>query len=329
MVTRAYEPGCKFDYMAIFCGEQGSRKSTTIQILAGGENRYGVLDCDLGDKQKIAETIMGKWVIEMDEMEAMKKADHTTNKSFLRKQKDDVRLSYGRHVTLLKRTCILIGSTNERKILRDPTGNRSYWPVIVRKKAIDTSAFAAERPMLLAEAHAIYKRMRKEFPPEHGWLDLSLSPEAVKEAKIIQEEMRTREMFEEMVDSIEDYIDTPITLAEYLREGKDDRLPYFHDDADGPDPEDVWILRTRWAKTELTEAALGRNRQRTSNPAEQLNVERALDSLRKRLSFKKHYRIGGKTSSKLTFYHLTDASPDEIKLGYRPVKQDDDFDPLG
>jgi hypothetical protein len=38
-------------------------------------------------------------------------------------------MSYDRANTELLRQCIIVGTTNDEKFLRDQTGNRRYWPV--------------------------------------------------------------------------------------------------------------------------------------------------------------------------------------------------------
>ena len=320
MVARTYEPGCKFDYMGIIAGPQGCRKSTLVRLLAGKECRYGVFDCDINNPQRVAENLLGKHVIEMDEMEAMKKADHTTNKSFLRKQKDEVRMAYARHPSTILRTCIVIGTTNESKVLRDATGNRSYWVIFCRADPIDTDAFERERAQLMAEAVARYKEMRQERPVQVGSLDLSLDKESEAEAGKLQESMRSEELFEEMVENVVEYLETPISLADRLtEEGKP--LPSFTDETvDGPDPEDVMVLRTRFERKDINEAALGR--QRPSNPAEKLNMEKTLDRLSPYLNYQRVFFGRG---ARKRLYVLKTASDEDIIKGYKLVEDD----PLG
>lgn len=50
---------------------------------------------------------------------------------------------------------MLAGTTNERRFLQDPTGNRRFWPVDVDR--IDLDGLAAARDQLIAEALARYR----------------------------------------------------------------------------------------------------------------------------------------------------------------------------
>jgi len=57
---------------------------------------------------------------------------------------------YGRVVIDVKRQNVFAGTTNDDEVLRDPTGNRRYWPFL--SGTIDTEALWNDRHMLWAEA---------------------------------------------------------------------------------------------------------------------------------------------------------------------------------
>ena len=62
------------------------------------------------------------------------KAELEKVKSFLSRQDDKFRASYGRRVTSHPRQCVFFGTTNEEGYLRDVTGNRRFWTVPVTGK---------------------------------------------------------------------------------------------------------------------------------------------------------------------------------------------------
>lgn len=127
-VSRLFEPGCKFDEMPIVIGDQGIGKSTLLRRL--GHKWFTDSLGDLKNKDSF-ELIQGMWIIEMPELDSMKRAELETVKHFLSKQDDRFRVAYGRRTETYLRQCLFIGTTNEGKPLRDKTGNRRFWPFTV------------------------------------------------------------------------------------------------------------------------------------------------------------------------------------------------------
>jgi putative DNA primase/helicase len=78
------------------------------------------------------EQLAGKWIIEVGELSVMRRSEVEHVKTFLSKQEDAYRPSYGRRLESFPRQCIFGGTTNRDDFLQDSTGNRRFWPVIVR-----------------------------------------------------------------------------------------------------------------------------------------------------------------------------------------------------
>lgn len=128
-VKRVLEPGCKFDTMIVLNGPQGIGKSTLISLLGSEWFSDSLSLSDTKDKTA-AEKLQGYWILEIGELAGLRKAEVETLRSFISRQNDIYRASFGKRPTPHPRQCIFIGTTNaESGYLRDTTGNRRFWPV--------------------------------------------------------------------------------------------------------------------------------------------------------------------------------------------------------
>lgn len=130
-VARIYVPGTKFDYIMVLNGPQGIGKSTLFARLGGQWFSDSLTISDMRDKTG-AEKLQGYWLLELSELNGMKKVDVEIVKSFISRTDDKYRAAYGTVVESHPRQCIIVGSTNSTGgFLRDITGNRRFWPVQV------------------------------------------------------------------------------------------------------------------------------------------------------------------------------------------------------
>lgn len=211
-VTRIYEPGHKFDFVAIFEGAQGKGKSTFIRTLA--LHWFNELSGDPSDIKAMVELMQGSWVLEMGEMSAMAKAEVQDMKAFVTRTVDKVRMAYARRASENPRQCIFIGSTNESEYLKDSTGGRRWWPIQCRVKGmIDNPKLAREVLQIWAEVVHIYREMRRVTPI--GELNLSMVNEAATEAAIIQESRRAESAEDILAGQIENWLDTPLVADDF------------------------------------------------------------------------------------------------------------------
>ena len=215
-VERIERPGCKFDYAIILEGAQGTGKSTFIKVLYGAEF-FCELSGDLSNAQRVAEEIMGKHVSELPELSALHKSDVNDLKGFMTKTRDDVRLAYGRKVTELPRQCVFWGTTNDSEYLRDPTGNRRFWPIPLDGRAIDIERLYEVKDTIWRTGLMWHAEMRAAAGP-HAELDLSLKGVALEEAVETQESRRKTEQWEEWLAQILDWADEPTTIQEIMHE---------------------------------------------------------------------------------------------------------------
>lgn len=127
-ITRLYQPGCKFDYMPILIGKQGTYKSTIVNWLALHDDYAG--DINTIEGKDALDNIQGKWICEFSELLAMVRTkDIEAMKSFITRPIDRYRASYERRTQEYPRQCIFIGTTNDYQFLSDKTGNRRYLPI--------------------------------------------------------------------------------------------------------------------------------------------------------------------------------------------------------
>jgi hypothetical protein len=158
-VARIYEPGCKFDYMTVFEGNQGEGKSMGLRELTGAQWFADSLG-DIHNKD-VVDQMMGKWIIEVGELDSIRGREAEAVKAFISRQVDRVRLSYERRAQDYPRQCIFIGSTNDQEYLTDETGNRRYWPI--RVGLARREWLKANRDQLWAEAKYRYELGEKLY----------------------------------------------------------------------------------------------------------------------------------------------------------------------
>jgi predicted P-loop ATPase len=132
-VTRVYNPGVKFDYVLVLNGPQAIGKSTLFRRLAGPAwYNDGLTLTDMQHLKDGAEKLQGYWILEISELAGLKRADIETVKSFISRENDKYRPSYGEVVEDHPRQCVMIATVNGMDgFLRDVTGNRRFWPVTV------------------------------------------------------------------------------------------------------------------------------------------------------------------------------------------------------
>ena len=160
-VRRVRRPGCKFDYMPILKGAQGIGKSTALAVLFSPEWFTDSIPHDLGNKDA-AMAVLGRWCIEMAEIDQLIRGEMETIKGFLTRQVERFRPPFARSIVTRPRQCVLVGTTNSDEFLRDSTGNRRFWPVTCT--TADVEWVRANREQLWAEAAA------RETSGEAIWL---------------------------------------------------------------------------------------------------------------------------------------------------------------
>jgi predicted P-loop ATPase len=151
-IARVLRPGCKADCSLILEGPQGIYKSTVLQKL-GGEWFTDQI-AELHSKDASMAT-MGKWIIELSELDALTRADAGRIKAFMSRTTEHFRPPYGKRTIDAPRQCVFAGTVNHSEYLKDETGGRRFWPVVCTRILIDD--LSRDRDQLWAEALVQYR----------------------------------------------------------------------------------------------------------------------------------------------------------------------------
>lgn len=187
-VNRVFHPGCKLDTVPVLESAQGTGKSSLVRALALRDEWFGD-GLKLGEAaREVIEQTAGKWIIEIPELDGLSKRETSAVKAQITQQTDRARAAYGRLPIDVPRGWILIGTVNEKRYLKDRTGNRRFLPVAVGQ--IDLEGLRQELPQLYAEARARAERGESHVLP----------PELQSAASAAQAQRREEEPIEQFVE---------------------------------------------------------------------------------------------------------------------------------
>ena len=152
-LTRLFDNGIKFDEMIILQGGQGIGKSTTLQRLSLGY--YTDITEKISDE--VTFKVLRTWLVELSELSTIVKTDSDTFKAWLSATKDTVRKRYATDPTDHPRTFAVLGTTNNKEILKDRTGNRRYWLMYCEKDRIKHSIWSLDYEYILQLWSEVYQ----------------------------------------------------------------------------------------------------------------------------------------------------------------------------
>ncbi len=229
---------------------------------------------------------------------------------------DTVRMAYAREVSVIKRQTVFWGSTNDETYLKDPTGNRRWWPQIARVSEIDTPDLDANRQQIWAEARALYLDLRQQFPK---MLDLPLflvkGSEAEIEAKRLQEGAREHGMMESWAEKISGWLEQPVRLQAFASHYGKDPVSFVEK---GVNPDDIWVRRTVFSAADAMELGLGMDAT-AKNDLHVKALDRAIKSLvgwRVDRAEQENHRYKRWGSEKKAWYAQVGAPQEDIDRGY-------------
>jgi putative DNA primase/helicase len=133
-IAGAYRPnGVSAHGVLVFQGEQYVGKTKWFKNLVPAE--LDVLKDGLILRPDSRDSIMlcvSNWLVELGELDAtFRKADIAALKSWLTKDRDELRRAYDRRESHYPRRTVFFASVNPKNYLHDDTGNRRYWTIEV------------------------------------------------------------------------------------------------------------------------------------------------------------------------------------------------------
>lgn len=167
---RVYKPGCQFDYMLIFKGAQGVGKSTFFRKMCQDVSWYQDDLNDISNRSKAFDMTNGKWIVEMGELTALRKAEIDSIKGYITTKNETHRVPYETTAKDFPRQFVLLGTTNSPRFLVDKTGDRRFLIVPIAqnkdeikrlKKSVFSENAEEELKQILAEAFYEYKNGKK------------------------------------------------------------------------------------------------------------------------------------------------------------------------
>ncbi len=155
LVARALKPGSELHTCLVLQSDQQGLGKSTFWKLLGGEWFSDSLG-DLRDVREDRLQLHSAWIHEWGEIDnVMGKRESETLKRFLSCSRDDVRRPYGRGTEQLLRSCGVVGTTNRRDFIKDPTGNRRF--PIIQVQSVNLDWIRENRDRIWGSAVAAYK----------------------------------------------------------------------------------------------------------------------------------------------------------------------------
>ncbi|MDP2319163.1 MAG: VapE family protein, partial [Acidobacteriota bacterium] len=180
--------GVKFDELLVLYGPQGPGKSKLLAALCP-KPEWFTDGLSLGDDPKRAiENSRGIWISEIPELQGTQREVERIKAYLSRSVDGPVRLAYAHLPVRVPRQFVNFGSTNEEFFLKDPTGNRRFWPVTVGSMKPDV--LARDRDQLWAEVAIREAQSDSIHLPEALW----------PLAAAVQEAHRERDPWEELLE---------------------------------------------------------------------------------------------------------------------------------
>lgn len=187
MVARIRFPGIKADMVPVLVGPQGTLKSTVLSVIAPKPDYCG--EACLADRaSNLGHKCLGRTLVVWEEMRGIRgKFDADEVKTFISSPYVEIRSGSKHGMSRYQRRFIIVGTSNTKEILADPTGNRRYLPFDVPNR-IRIEKVIADKIQLWAEAVALVEGRIARVETEIDFKDAERL--AVSEHKAFSKEAR-------------------------------------------------------------------------------------------------------------------------------------------
>jgi len=163
--ARILYPGCQADMVPVLVGPQGVRKSTLLRVIVPSPDLCG--EASLTDQPaRLTRKVLGKMLVAWEEVRGIRgQCDAAEVKTFITLPYVEMTGGAKKGTVHHGRRFIIVGTSNRKDILRDPTGSRRFVPIDV-PQTIDIDKVEADKLQLWAEArHVVTERVAQGQAP--------------------------------------------------------------------------------------------------------------------------------------------------------------------
>lgn len=150
----------KVDTLLVLQGEQGLKKSTFFETLVPMQGLFSDSLQSLEANPKDANIhMLNYWIIEFSEFDGLvKRSSQEFLKAFISRKSERFRPPYTKAEITAMRPSILVGTTNAKTFLNDPTGSRRFWVISLGSNIqINVGLIAKNRDAIWAQAVALFE----------------------------------------------------------------------------------------------------------------------------------------------------------------------------
>lgn len=161
--ARALRPGCKHDHFMVMIGDESLHKSQAVRALF--DPWVSDSELDLNDPKRALSMLNKFWCHEIAELKSFKGKQGHAVKQFLSSATDNFIPFKGQGEVSKPRSCVFVGTSNDRNPHTDPTGNRRTHPIHIAKP-IDLGMLRELRDAAWAEAVANLEAGERWWPSD-------------------------------------------------------------------------------------------------------------------------------------------------------------------